>query len=223
MRPMLMMAPRATSWSASCESLESVSMTNTFGLERWRSARATGTARLKGSSPYCKMWSRERRDISEPISSPSAMSPRPRTAAAWWKASPSSRCSVQQWSIFCTWSTSPEFAKARPSTVSFAYLPTGCVMASRAASVASTASCWPRYRRPRPTAKKWGQVPLRAPSTACRSMSVCRIACATSSLHEETKISPRLTAAMAEHSMVHAVSTIMGVRFSSKSSRQEPA
>mmetsp|Transcript_76976 Transcript_76976/g.152463 ORF Transcript_76976/g.152463 Transcript_76976/m.152463 type:complete len:224 (+) Transcript_76976:663-1334(+) len=223
MRPILMMAPRATSWSASCESLDKVSITVTLGLERCSKASATGTARRSGSSPYWRMWSRERIAISEPTSSPIAIIEMPRTAAAWWKDSLSSRCSVQVWSIFCTCSTSPEFAKAKPSTVSLAYFPTGWLMASNAAKVASTASCWPKYNRPRPSAKKCGHTPLKAPSTACRSMSVWRIACATSSLQEETKISPRLTAAIAEHSIVHAVSTIVGVRFSMRSSRQDPA
>mmetsp|Transcript_86384 Transcript_86384/g.220070 ORF Transcript_86384/g.220070 Transcript_86384/m.220070 type:complete len:221 (-) Transcript_86384:715-1377(-) len=220
---MLMMAPMATSWSASWESLDKLSITSTLGLDKCKIAKAMGTARLRGNSPYCKMWSRERKDISVPISSPMAIIAMPSTATAWCVASSPSKCSVHMCSIFCTCSTSPEFAKAMLSTVTLQYLPTGCVMASRAASVASHASCWPMYNNPKPTAKKCGHVPLKASSTACLSMSVWRMACATSSLQEETKIRPKLTAAMAEVSMVQAVSTIMGVKFSSRSSRQEPA
>mmetsp|Transcript_3541 Transcript_3541/g.5823 ORF Transcript_3541/g.5823 Transcript_3541/m.5823 type:complete len:226 (+) Transcript_3541:661-1338(+) len=223
MIPMLKMAPKAVSWSASCESLDSVSMTVTFGLEMLSRARASGTARRSVSSPYWSMWSSARLDMSEPTSSPKEMRAMPRTAAAWWKDSASSRWSVQVCSIFCTWSTSPELQKASDSTVSLAYFPTGCEIASKAAKVASTASCWPKYSKPRPTAKKCGQVPVSAPSTACRSISVDRIASATSSLQDETKIKPKLTAAIAEHSIVHEVSTIIGVRFSIKSSRQVPA
>mmetsp|Transcript_101002 Transcript_101002/g.308870 ORF Transcript_101002/g.308870 Transcript_101002/m.308870 type:complete len:224 (+) Transcript_101002:563-1234(+) len=223
MRPMLMMAPMATSWSASWESLDKVSITATFGFDRCKIASATGTARLSGNSPYCKMWSKDRRAISAPISSPIAIMPMPNTATAWCVASASSKCSVQAWSIFCTCSTSPEFANAMLSTVSFAYLPTGCVIASSAARVTSHASCWPKYSSPRPTAKKCGHVPLSAPSTAWRSIKVCKMACATSVLAEETKINPKLTAAIAEHSIVHAVSTIIGVKFSNKSSQQLPA
>ena len=54
--PMPMIALMATSWSTSCESFESVSVTSMLdGLEAESSASASGVARRTGGSPYCSM------------------------------------------------------------------------------------------------------------------------------------------------------------------------
>mmetsp|Transcript_53847 Transcript_53847/g.109754 ORF Transcript_53847/g.109754 Transcript_53847/m.109754 type:complete len:267 (-) Transcript_53847:1268-2068(-) len=215
-----MMAPCATSASPSCDSLLSMSITVGFGFDMCRSPTASGTTRLKFTSPYWSMCSKLRADMSAPISSPIATSAMPSSATAWWLLF-SSKCSAQTPSSFCTFITFPLPAYAHVSTVKLQYCPIWPGIALSASIVTSAVSCRPRKSRPSPRHANLAMVS--SITLSSRSIIPCMIVSAMSGFPVPTNTSPRDSDASEKRSMGVAGSAITGVSSSSTSSLCVPA
>mmetsp|Transcript_13716 Transcript_13716/g.33659 ORF Transcript_13716/g.33659 Transcript_13716/m.33659 type:complete len:223 (-) Transcript_13716:1334-2002(-) len=166
------------------------------------------------------MCSKERADISAPISSPCAMSAMPSSATAWWLLF-SSRCSAQTPKSFCTFITFPLPAYAHVSTVKEQYCPICPGTALSASIVTSAASCSPRKSSPRPRHAKRDIVS--SSTLASRSSIPCMIVSAMSALPVPTYTIPSDSAASEKSSIGVAGSAMTGVRMSRMSSFCVPA
>mmetsp|Transcript_46502 Transcript_46502/g.109289 ORF Transcript_46502/g.109289 Transcript_46502/m.109289 type:complete len:267 (+) Transcript_46502:828-1628(+) len=215
-----MMAPCATSASPSCESLLSMSMTVGFGFDMCSIPTASGTTLRRLTSPYWSMCSKERADMSAPISSPIATSAIPSAATAWCELF-SSRCSAHTPSSFCTFITFPLPAYAHVSTVNAQYCPICPGIAEMASMVTSAVSCSPRNSSPSPRQAKRAMVSSMTFSS--RSIIPCMMVSAMSGLPVPTKTSPSASEASEKRSIGVSGSAITGVSSSRTSSRCVPA
>mmetsp|Transcript_31070 Transcript_31070/g.68979 ORF Transcript_31070/g.68979 Transcript_31070/m.68979 type:complete len:261 (+) Transcript_31070:1086-1868(+) len=234
-RALLVPAPRrpsastafcATSTSVSWLNLLSVSMAAMSGLLMWRAARARGTARRTGASPYCSRCSSARAAMRDPRGSAMAMRAMPMTAGPWCTAfqlvpSSVSMCSPHMASSSCTLSTSPVPAYASDSRVTWQNLEMCSFRVLDTSRVASTTSCLARNSRPRPKHRYLAKGVCSSASE--RHISAWRMAITMSSLQVLVNTRPSASAAKPEISMLTSVSVMRGTSSSWTSSRLVPA